>query len=373
MHERLAVRVKGILGEQADIVVSGLPAATEIMNVITASGGAAKVVHGRLVTTGSRAALTAAAEAVGGKELADVFRSRIVTAVRGWQKGPGDIDLGDSVLPTSRRPIVMGVLNVTPDSFSDGGLHWPSSGESGRRAIEAAQGLLAAGADIVDVGGESTRPGAKPVTAEEELRRTIPVIEALAAQGGVVSIDTSKGRVARAAVRAGASLVNDVTAGTADESLLPTVAELAVPYVLMHMQGTPQTMQESPQYLDVVAEVFDQLSTDLTRLDRMGIARDRIMLDPGIGFGKNLDHNIDLLRKLREFTSLRRPILVGVSRKSFIGTLTGQTSPSERLEGSLAGAAIAVSSGARVLRVHDVQETVRAVRVAHSIGNPWGS
>ena len=256
----------------------------------------------------------------------------------------------------------MGILNVTPDSFSDGG-QWSSHDA----AIAKGVALAADGADVIDVGGESTRPGAAAVPEDEELRRVMPVVEKLAASGYVVSIDTAKAAVARAAVEAGAAVVNDVSAATLDPLMLPTVAELGVPYVLMHMRGTPRTMQQDPRYDDVVAEVFDHLAETLDHAVAFGIARERVVVDPGIGFGKTVAHNLELLRRTRELTSLGRPVMVGTSRKSFIGKLTDGAQEDDRLEGSLASAAIAVANGAAMVRVHDVAETVRAVAVARAI------
>ena len=286
-----------------------------------------------------------------------------------WRQPPPDLVTPAGVLPTATRPVVMGILNVTPDSFSDGGRAY-LPGEHPRPALAAAAGLLEAGADVIDVGGESTRPGAVAVDADEELARVLPVVRELAASGATVSIDTTKAVVARAALDAGAALVNDVSAGQLDPSLLDTVAAAEVPYVLMHMQGTPATMQQKPRYLDVVAEVHRALGTGLDALIARGIARERVVLDPGIGFGKRVEHNLALLRELATFTALGRPLLVGASRKSFIGQLTGDSPPDQRLEGSLAVAALAVAEGARLLRVHDVAATVRAVRVAHAVTTP---
>ncbi|MBW3621143.1 MAG: dihydropteroate synthase [Actinobacteria bacterium] len=264
----------------------------------------------------------------------------------------------------------MGILNVTPDSFSDGGSHYRPE-DHPAAAIAHARRMLEEGADLVDVGGESTRPGAEPVPEDEELRRVLPVVEALAADDVTVSIDTSKANVARRAVEAGAAIVNDVSAGTNDGLLLRTVAELGVPYVVMHMRGTPRTMQRDPRYTDVVAEVYDFLSDQIRRLELLGIRRDLLVVDPGIGFGKTVAHNLELLRRVREFTSLGRPVLIGTSRKSFLGTISGVEEASERLEGSIVTAAIAVARGASIVRVHDVAETVRAVRVAAALsGDP---
>ena len=301
--------------------------------------------------------------------LAPALADDLDACLASWRQPPPDLITPAGVLPTATRPVVMGILNVTPDSFSDGGRAY-LPGEHPTPALDAATSLLEAGADVIDVGGESTRPGAVPVDADEELARVLPVVRALAAAGATVSIDTTKALVARAALDAGAAMVNDVSAGQLDPSLLDTVAAAEVPYVLMHMQGTPATMQLEPHYLDVVADVHRALGAGLDALVARGIARERVVLDPGIGFGKRVEHNLALLRELATFTALGRPVLVGASRKSFIGQLTGDSPPDQRLEGSLAVAALAVAEGARLLRVHDVAATVRAVRVAHAITTP---
>jgi dihydropteroate synthase len=256
------------------------------------------------------------------------------------------------------EPVVMGVLNVTPDSFSDGGRY-----ASTEAAL--AQGLHMAeeGATIIDVGGESTRPGAEPVDVAEELRRVLPVIEALAARRvAVVSVDTSKPEVMRAAVAAGAGLVNDVRALEAPGALEAAAASGAA-VCLMHMRGQPLTMQEDPKYSNVVAEVRDYLASRVTVCRRAGIGPDRLCVDPGIGFGKRPEHNLALLAALDRLTDPRIPVLIGVSRKSLVGMITGRA-PGERLAGSVAFAALAVMHGAAIVRAHDVAPTVDAVKVA---------
>jgi dihydropteroate synthase len=255
------------------------------------------------------------------------------------------------------RPAVMGVLNVTPDSFSDGGNFLPRE-----RALGHARAMVAEGADIIDIGGESTRPGAKPVSVQEELDRVIPVIEALREEVAVpLSIDTSKPEVMRAAVAAGAGFINDVYALRAPGAL-ETAAGLNVPVCLMHMQGEPRTMQENPQYRDVVADVREFLFERVAAAEAVGIARDRIVVDPGFGFGKSVEHNLQLLRGLNALAALGIPVLAGLSRKSMIGKLLGL--PVERrLHASLALALLAVQNGANIVRVHDVGPTVEALRM----------
>ena len=259
------------------------------------------------------------------------------------------------------EPVVMGVLNVTPDSFSDGGRFV---------AVDAAvaQGLrmIEEGAAIVDVGGESTRPGAAPVGAAEELERVVPVIERLAARADVtISVDTSKPEVMRAAVAAGASLVNDVRALQAPGAL-QAAAQGRAGVCLMHMRGEPRTMQEDPRYEDVVAEVGAYLSARIAACEAAGIPRERICVDPGIGFGKRLEHNLALLARLERLADADIPVLVGISRKSLVGIITGRPA-GERLAGSLAFAALAVRQGAAIIRAHDVAATVDAVKVAGAL------
>ena len=253
-------------------------------------------------------------------------------------------------------PRVMGILNVTPDSFFDGGRH-----DDPDRAVERGRMLAAEGADIVDVGGESTRPGARAVDASVEIARVVPVVEALAAEGIPVSVDTSKPEVMRAALAAGASMVNDVRA-LLEPGAMEVVASSGAAVCLMHMRGTPETMQVETAYADVVAEVRDFLARRAAACERAGIARNRIVVDPGFGFGKGVAENLALLRRLRDLVAAGYPVLAGLSRKSTIGAITGR-SLGDRLAGSLAAALMAVERGAAIVRVHDVRETVDALRV----------
>jgi len=255
-------------------------------------------------------------------------------------------------------PVVMGILNVTPDSFSDGGLHFDRAA-----AITAGLRMATEGAAIIDVGGESTRPGAAPVDAQQEIDRVVPVIEALASRVDVLlSVDTSKPAVITAALRAGAHMVNDIRALRMPGALDAAAAEDAGVCV-MHMQGEPATMQVAPHYQDVVAEVHAFLAERVAACKAAGIAQDSICVDPGIGFGKTYEHNLTLLRNQRSFTDLGCPVLIGVSRKSLIGIMTGRAA-SERVVGSAVAAAFAVAAGAAIIRAHDVPATVDAVRVA---------
>jgi dihydropteroate synthase len=256
--------------------------------------------------------------------------------------------------------LIMGVVNVTPDSFSDGGRFLDADA-----AVEHGLRLAAEGADILDIGGESTRPGAEPVGADEELRRVVPVIERLARSGQArLSIDTTKAGVARAALEAGASLVNDVSALRFDANMAALVAETAAGCCLMHMLGEPRTMQENPRYDDVVSDVKAFLEERLAFAVGEGIEEDRVWLDPGIGFGKTVEHNLELLRRLDEIVAIGRPVVVGTSRKSFLGKLAGGRGEGERLPGTIATNVLALERGARVFRVHDVAQNADALAVA---------
>ncbi|MBS1712725.1 MAG: dihydropteroate synthase [Armatimonadetes bacterium] len=265
-----------------------------------------------------------------------------------------------SVLPIG-RPALMGVLNVTPDSFSDGGLYFDQD-----KAVEAGIRMVEDGADLVDVGGESTRPGASPVSAEDERQRVVPVVRRLVERGVVVSVDTSKVEVASAALDAGAQVVNDVTA-FGDPEMADVCARSGCTVCLMHMQGEPRTMQEAPHYDDVVAEVRDFLVGRARAAEAVGVAGDRIWIDPGIGFGKTLGHNLALLARLDEFVATGYPVLIGVSRKSFLGKILGGAPPDERLEGTLAVQVLAQAAGAKIVRAHDVRPARRAMEVASAV------
>lgn len=264
---------------------------------------------------------------------------------------------------TLDRPLIMGVINVTPDSFSDGGRFF-----SATAALAHARQLIAEGADLLDVGGESTRPGAAPVTLNEERRRVLPVLEALADAGVPLSVDTQKPELMREAVAAGAAMVNDVN-GFQAPGALEAVAGSTCALCIMHKQGDPQTMQQAPQYADVVIEVRDYLQQRIAVAGQAGITRDRIIVDPGFGFGKTLEHNLELLRRLDAIAALQVPVLAGLSRKSMIGKLTGKDA-GDRLAGSIAAALLAVHRGAAILRVHDVAATRDAFVVWNAVNKP---
>ncbi len=260
-----------------------------------------------------------------------------------------------------KRPFVMGVLNVTPDSFSDGGIF------SGDVAIEHARRMVAEGADIIDIGGESTRPGSDPVPMEEEMSRIEGVLEAVVAMDVPVSVDTTNAEVARFALDAGAAMVNDVSACRFDPDMAPLVAERGCPLVLMHMLGMPKDMQDDPRYpRGVIEEITEFFRQRLEDVSTAGVDRDQVILDPGIGFGKTVEHNLQILRNLGAFREIGPPLLVGVSRKRFIGQITGRA-VDDRQAGSLAAALIAANHGAAILRVHDVADTVAGLRVMQAL------
>jgi dihydropteroate synthase len=267
--------------------------------------------------------------------------------------------------PHRRRPLIMGVLNVTPDSFSDGGLLRDVDG-----ALAHARDMIDAGADLIDVGGESTRPGSLPVAPDEQVARVVPVVRGIAGLGlpVTISVDTTRAGVAEAALRAGAHVINDVSAGLDDPAMLPLAGATGAPVILMHMRGTPATMQAAPRYLDVTKEVTRFL---LARMDAAYAARielQDILVDPGIGFGKNPQHNLELLRRLKDIADATgRPLVLGTSRKGFIGRITGEDEPSRRLFGTAATIAWGIANGAGVLRVHDVRPMTQVARMIDAI------
>ncbi len=275
----------------------------------------------------------------------------------------------DRELALGGRTLVMGILNVTPDSFSDGGRHFDPGA-----AVEQAKRMLADGADLIDVGGESTRPGAEPVPVEEELRRVVPVVERVAKlPGACVSIDTMKARVAEEALAAGAQIINDVSALRSDPRMADVAARSGAGVILMHMRGTPKTMQERFVYADVVTEVMAELRQRGQEAYIAGVLDEAIVYDPGIGFAKGYAHNLELMRRLAELRALGRPLLVGPSRKSFVGKALGDLPVADRLEGTAAAVALAVAGGAAIVRVHDVREMARVVRVADAVTRPPAS
>lgn len=261
----------------------------------------------------------------------------------------------------SQPYVVMGILNLTPDSFSDGGLYLNND-----TAVERALQMVSEGADIIDIGGESTRPGAQPLSADEEIARVVPVIKSLRVKSDIpISVDTSKARVMAAAVEAGANMINDVRA-LQEEDALRTATSLNVPVCLMHMQGQPRSMQNKPEYKQVVNEIMGFLKQRIELCENAGISSDRIMLDPGFGFGKTLEHNLSLLKHLSEFVNMGLPVLMGTSRKSMLGQITG-ADVDQRLEAGLATTVLGFQAGVRIFRVHDVNETKDVLKVCHAV------
>lgn len=259
----------------------------------------------------------------------------------------------------------MGILNITPDSFSDGGLYFSESS-----AIKRALQMVEDGADIIDIGGESTRPGSEPLPIEEELRRVIPVIESLSREIPVpISIDTYKSGVAKQALDSGASMVNDISGLRFDSDMPAVLAEYKVPVVIMHIKGKPKDMQQNPVYGALVPEILNYLQDGIQLAVKSGVSEDGIIIDPGIGFGKTFEHSLEIINNLREFAHLGKPVLIGPSRKAFIGKILGGVPAEERLEGTAAAVAISVMNGANIVRVHDVREMVKVVKVADAIKN----
>lgn len=386
---RPTVRVEeGGLGPESQVrlVVSGVP--EDFLYPFQrawASAGASLERSGlRLRATSTVSALSRAAQRSLPPVVAQRLEESLRSTVDAWFASPPRVPLpGGRALATDLRPLVMGVVNVTDDSFSDGGLLYPDGHPE--RGIAHGRVLVAAGADVIDVGGESTRPGADPVRPGEERKRVLPVLEALIADGAVCSVDTRKAAVARPAIAAGVAVVNDV-GGAGDPELLEAVAASEAAYVLMHTRGTPGDMQRRTDYDDVVAEVYEFLADGLRRCEEVGLPAERILVDPGIGFAKTAEQSLALLHALNQFRGLGRPVLVGMSRKSFLGPLSTPVGPwwggagadrsadheptappADRLEGSLAAAALAVTCGVAVLRVHDVPATIRAARLARAV------
>lgn len=276
---------------------------------------------------------------------------------------PAPIKIGAVVFDFSRTYVV-GILNVTPDSFSDGGRF--SDVDS---AVQHALAMASEGADIIDIGGESTRPGAEPLSLNEELDRVLPVIEAIRATSEIpISIDTYKSELAKAAIECGADLINDISGLRFDKDMPSTAASLAVPVIAMHIKGKPRSMQDNPTYDDLIGEIKSYLMESVSIAVEAGVKRENVIIDPGIGFGKTFEHNFSILHHLHDFAEIGQPILIGASRKRFLGSLSG-TDPDDRIEESIAAAVIAAAYGAHFVRVHDVRQTVRALRVWEAVKN----
>ncbi len=267
------------------------------------------------------------------------------------------------ILDFDKKTQIMGILNVTPDSFSERGTYFDKDA-----AIERALAMVEDGADIIDVGGESTRPGSDPLPVDEELRRVLPVIKALAPRVSIpLSIDTYKADIARRALDAGAAMVNDISGLRFDPDMPKVVASYDAAVVIMHIKGTPQHMQQNPRYDALIPEILDYLRISIRLAQKFGVREDRMIIDPGIGFGKTFDHNLEILRYLHEFTLLEKPVLIGPSRKAFLGKILGDAPPSNRLEGTAAAVAISIMNGVHMVRVHDVKEMVKVAKVADAI------
>jgi dihydropteroate synthase len=351
---------------QVRLVVSRVTKPDRLRSAWSSSGATLERVGDRIHATTTVEALARAAGRSLDREEAQALDRSLRESVAAWIGAPPPLRARGRTLPTDQRPLVMGIVNATPDSFADGGVLYPD-GHPGR-AIDRARQLVAAGADIVDVGGESTRPGAEEVPAEEELTRVLPVIRALVSDGACVSIDTRKAEVAQRALQEGAAIVNDVGAA-ADPALVAAAARAGAVYVLVHTRGTPATMAEMTDYADVVAEVYEFLVDGVRTCVSAGLAREQVVIDPGIGFAKTAEQSLALLRAVPQLRSLGRPVLVGASRKSFLKAAGGGDEAGDRLVGSLAAAAMATASGAAILRVHDVAETVEAVRTARAVAS----
>ena len=266
-------------------------------------------------------------------------------------------------LDFSRKTYVMGILNVTPDSFSDGSIYFDKA-----KAVDHALRMADDGADIIDIGGESTRPGSETVPLEEELRRTIPVIEDISKKINTpISIDTYKSEVALRALESGASIVNDISGMRFDPEMPKVIAKYKVPVVLMHIKGRPKNMQKNPVYDALIPEIMDYFRISIRLANKFGIPENMIIIDPGIGFGKTAEHNLEIINNLSQFASLKKPILIGASRKAFIGKILGDAPSGERLEGTAAAVAISIINGANIVRVHDVKEMAKVVKVADAI------
>lgn len=291
-----------------------------------------------------------------------VLAAEVEKTLTNDERMPRPIRIGGRIFNFGRRTYIMGILNVTPDSFSDGGKFMESSD-----AVEHGREMIAEGADIIDIGGESTRPGAAPVSAAEEIERTVPVIRALSGiKGAVISIDTTKSKVAEAALKAGASMINDISALRFDAKMATVAVRHKVPVVLMHIQGKPRTMQKNPRYKDLMSEIISYLQNSIELAIKSGVSKEKIIVDPGFGFGKTVEYNLEILRRLRELKGLGCPIMIGTSRKSTIGKVLNLP-PDRRIEGTAATVAVAVMNGADIVRVHDVAQMAKTVKMCDAI------
>lgn len=291
------------------------------------------------------------------------IRTALASRLDNYLRNDYKLRCRDRIIDLSDRTHIMGILNVTPDSFSDGGRYLDQN-----KAASHAKEMISQGADIIDIGGESTRPGAEPLSEEEELRRVIPVIKRLSSEIDTpISIDTYKYRVAEEALKAGACIVNDISGLRFSEDMAKVVADYGAGLVIMHMKGTPRNMQQNPVYDDVIAEITKYLSDAIEKAIKAGVESEQIVIDPGIGFGKTLEHNLVILNRLNEFKILGRPILIGTSRKRFIGMVLNQDEPARRIEGTAATISLAIERGAKIIRVHDVEHMARVAKMTDAV------
>lgn len=358
--------VEASLGSDAQVglVVSRVSDPDKLKSAWASSGATLERVGDRIHATTTVEALARAAGRSLERDEALALDGILREAITAWAGRAPQLSARGWTLPTDRRPLIMGIVNVTPDSFADGGLLYPD-GHPGR-AIDHGRELVAAGADIVDVGGESTRPGAEEVSAKEELARVLPVVRALVSDGVCVSIDTRKAEVADQALAEGVAVLNDVSAG-ADPALIGLATKTGAAYVLMHSRSTPADMNAHTDYDDVVADVYEFLHDGVKRCQEAGLSNKQIIVDPGIGFAKTAPQSLSLLRAVRQFRCLGLPVLIGASRKSFLTAATDAEDVEDRLPGSLAAASLAAASGAALVRVHDVPQTIQAVRTSRAI------
>ncbi len=329
------------------------------MAVLTRPAGRQDPERAEVVVMAPGKTLAAVAAHLGGE-----VGARMSTALAGFTEPRARVlRCRDREVALGEKTLVMGIVNVTPDSFSGDGL-----GSDTAAAIAQGRRMVEEGADVLDIGGESTRPGAEPVSLEEELARVLPVVEVLAAEtGALISVDTYKSAVAREALAKGAQIVNDISGLRFDEAMAKTAAEFGAAVIVMHIQGTPRDMQEKPKYDDLIGEISDYLAEGIAIAEAADLGRDQVVVDPGFGFGKTTEHNLELMRRLGEFRNLGCPVMIGPSRKRTIGELLGGAPPEQRLEGTAAMVVLAIAGGADVVRVHDVKEMVRVARVADAV------
>lgn len=369
-HSALTLTLHGLTVEQASFVqgtwkkTSG--SGTELPSVPPSFSHAASVAAPQLVLSGSVGRLKRFARLLSANYAPkDPLPRKIQSLLDNVLRTDYKIECRGKVLELGRTTRIMGILNATPDSFSDGGLY-----ADPKRALAHAREMAAAGADIIDIGGESTRPGAEPLSLEEELARIVPLIERLSGELAVpISVDTYKARVAEKAVQAGASIINDISGLRFSPDMAKVAADTGAALVIMHIKGTPRNMQQNPVYTDVINEIVAYLEEGIEIAEKAGVDREKLLVDPGIGFGKTLEHNLTILNRLEEFAVLGRPIVLGTSRKKFIGTVLGIPTADQRIDGTAATVALGIERGASVVRVHDVARMAQVARMTDAIVN----